>query len=173
MVSRRWPAGVIRCPTCNGSHVRFDRKRRIWTATRKHPKRQFSVKVGTIFEDSPLGLDKWLPAIWMLANVKNGVSSHEIARVPRCHAENRVVHAPPHPPGNARETARYACTAKSKWTRPTSAAKLATCTTQERKRGSASEAVTFGGKVAGHGPPGAHHRDGVVAVWTTRRLDRA
>src|SRR5947208_11576302 len=46
----------------------------------KHPRRQFTVKVGTIFEDSPLGLDKWLPAVWMIANCKNGISSHEVGR---------------------------------------------------------------------------------------------
>jgi transposase-like protein len=80
MVSRRWPDGAVKCPTCNGSHVRFDRKRRIFECNKKHPKRQFSVKVGTIFEDSPLGLDKWLPTVWMIANAKNGISSHEIHR---------------------------------------------------------------------------------------------
>ena len=80
LVARRWPNGVIACPTCGNDHVRFDRKRRVWTCNTKHPKRQFSVKVGTIFEDSPLGLDKWLPTVWMIANMKNGVSSHEIAR---------------------------------------------------------------------------------------------
>jgi transposase-like protein len=80
MVERRWPTGEITCPNCGGGHLRFDRKRLVWTCNNKHPRRQFSVKVGTIFEDSPLGLDKWLPTVWMVANMKNGVSSHEIAR---------------------------------------------------------------------------------------------
>jgi transposase-like protein len=80
MVERRWPTGEITCPTCGGGHLRFDRKRLVWTCNNKHPRRQFSVKVGTIFEDSPLGLDKWLPTVWMVANMKNGVSSHEVAR---------------------------------------------------------------------------------------------
>jgi transposase-like protein len=80
MVAKRWPTGEITCPTCGGGHLRFDRKRRVYHCNNKHPKRQFSVKVGTIFEDSPLGLDKWLPTVWMIANMKNGVSSHEIAR---------------------------------------------------------------------------------------------
>lgn len=80
MVERRWPTGEITCPTCGGSHLRFDRKRLIWHCNEKHPHRQFSLKVGTIFEDSPIGLDKWLPTVWMIANMKNGVSSHEIAR---------------------------------------------------------------------------------------------
>jgi transposase-like protein len=80
MVSKRWPTGEITCPTCGGGHLRFDRKRMVYTCNVKHPKRQFSVKVGTIFEDSPLPLSKWLPTVWMVANMKNGVSSHEVAR---------------------------------------------------------------------------------------------
>jgi transposase-like protein len=79
MVSLRWPNGVT-CPTCGRTDARFISTRRLWECKDKHPRRQFSVKVGTIFEDSPLGLDKWLPAIWMIANCKNGVSSHEMAR---------------------------------------------------------------------------------------------
>lgn len=78
--ARRWPNAVVVCPTCGDTHVRFDRKRRVWTCNSKHPRRQFSIKVGTIFEDSPLGLDKWLPAVWMIANCKNGVSSWELHR---------------------------------------------------------------------------------------------
>ena len=54
--------------------------RRVWQCKKRHPKSQFSIKVGTIFEDSALGLDKWLVAMWLLANSKNGVSSHELAR---------------------------------------------------------------------------------------------
>lgn len=80
MVAKRWPTGEITCPTCGGGHLRFDRKRMVWTCNAKHPKRQFSLKVGTVFEDSPIGLDKWLPTAWMVANMKNGVSSHEVAR---------------------------------------------------------------------------------------------
>jgi transposase-like protein len=78
--ARRWPNGVVTCPTCGNDHVRFDRKRRVWTCNTKHARRQFSIKVGTIFEDSPLGLDKWLPCVWMITNAKNGVSSWEIHR---------------------------------------------------------------------------------------------
>jgi transposase-like protein len=80
LMARRWPNGIVRCPGCNSTHVRFDRKRRVWTCNTKHERRQFSIKVGTIFEDSPLGLDKWLPTVWMIANCKNGVSSWEIHR---------------------------------------------------------------------------------------------
>jgi transposase-like protein len=78
--ARRWPNGVVSCPTCGNTHVRFDQKRRVWTCNTKHARRQFSIKVGTIFEDSPLGLDKWLPTVWMIVNCKNGVSSWEIHR---------------------------------------------------------------------------------------------
>src|SRR5712691_1224781 len=78
LVARRWPNGVV-CPVCGSKDVRFT-TRRIWECREVHPKRQFSVKVGTIFEDSPIGLDKWLMAMWLLANCKNGISSYEIAR---------------------------------------------------------------------------------------------
>jgi transposase-like protein len=80
MVNMRWPDGVVRCPTCGRDDVRYISTRRLWECKDKHPKRQFSVKVGTIFEDSPIGLDKWLAAIWLIANAKNGVSSYELAR---------------------------------------------------------------------------------------------
>jgi transposase-like protein len=79
LVAQRWPDGVT-CPTCGSKDVRFIATRRIWECKSKHAKKQFSVKVGTIFEDSPIGLDKWLTAAWMVANCKNGVSSYEIAR---------------------------------------------------------------------------------------------
>lgn len=79
MVSLRWPEGV-RCPTCGRADARFVKTRRIWECKGDHAKRQFSAKVGTVFEDSPIGLDKWFAAIWMVANCKNGVSSYEVAR---------------------------------------------------------------------------------------------
>jgi transposase-like protein len=79
MVSLRWPDGV-HCPTCGRTDVRFISTRRMWECKVKHPRRQFSCRVGTIFEDSPLGLDKWFAAIWMIANCKNGISSYEMAR---------------------------------------------------------------------------------------------
>jgi transposase-like protein len=76
---RRWPDGVV-CPTCGSKEVRFLATRRLWECKAKHAKKQFSIKVGTIFEDSPIPLDKWLMAAWMIANCKNGVSSYEIHR---------------------------------------------------------------------------------------------
>jgi transposase-like protein len=80
LASQRWPDGVVACPTCSSENVSFSASRRIWQCSSHHPKRQFSVKVGTIYEDSPIGLDKWLAATWMLSNCKNGISSYEIAR---------------------------------------------------------------------------------------------
>ncbi|MCE9589647.1 MAG: IS1595 family transposase [Planctomycetes bacterium] len=75
----RWPNGV-ECPTCGRKDVRYLENQRRWQCKSVHAKRQFSVKVGTIFEDSPLGLDKWLPAVWLITNAKNGISSYEIHR---------------------------------------------------------------------------------------------
>lgn len=74
LVARRWPDGVI-CPTCGSKEVRYLANPRRWEFKAKHPKKQFSVKVGTIFEDSAAGLDKWLTAVWMITNAKNGISS--------------------------------------------------------------------------------------------------
>ena len=79
LVARRWPNGVT-CPTCGSSDIYFDKTRQGWICKTRHPRRKFSLKTGTIFEDSPLGLDKWLPTVWMIANCKNGVSSWEIHR---------------------------------------------------------------------------------------------
>ncbi len=73
----RWENGAI-CPRCGSGKNNYIKTRRIWQC--KNCKRQFSVKVGTIFEDSPIPLEKWLPAVWMIVNAKNGVSSYEIAR---------------------------------------------------------------------------------------------
>lgn len=82
MVRQRWPNGVT-CPTCGSAKVGFISTRRVYecrNAENKHPKRQFTAKKGTIFEDSPLPLKHWMLATWMLVNCKNGVSSYEIAR---------------------------------------------------------------------------------------------
>lgn len=79
MASRRWPDGVV-CPTCGRKDVSWLEKQQKWQCKSAHAKRQFSVKIGTIFEDSPLGLEKWLPAVWLITNAKNGISSYELAR---------------------------------------------------------------------------------------------
>jgi transposase-like protein len=81
LVTRRpeWKNGVT-CPQCGSARVGFLKNQLRWQCSERHPRRQFSVKVGTIFEDSPLGLDKWLPAMWLILNCKNGISSCEVAR---------------------------------------------------------------------------------------------
>src|SRR6202166_223154 len=79
VVARRWPNGVI-CPTCGSTKVSFLKNQNKWQCSSRHPKRQFSLKTGTIFEDSPIGLDKWLTAMWLLVNCKNGISSYEVSR---------------------------------------------------------------------------------------------
>ncbi len=73
----RWPEGPV-CPRCGCVDHSYLATRRVWKC--KGCKKQYSVKVGTIFEGSPLGFDKWLPAIWLAANTKNGISSHELGR---------------------------------------------------------------------------------------------
>jgi len=77
---RRWPDGVVTCPTCNSVKVKFGEKRRTWTCSAHHVKREFSIKIGTVMEDSPIPLDKWMTATWLVTNCKNGISSYEIAR---------------------------------------------------------------------------------------------
>jgi ribosomal protein L14 len=79
LVARRWPSGVS-CPTCGRTDVSYVTARRLWQCKTRHAKCQFSVKVGTIFEESPIALKSWLMAMWMIANCRNGVSSYEIAR---------------------------------------------------------------------------------------------
>src|SRR5580704_14193006 len=80
LASLRWPDGVVRCPRCDGDKVAYLPKARVYWCKGNHPKQKFSLKVGTIFEDSPIALEKWLPAVWLLINCKNGVSSYEIHR---------------------------------------------------------------------------------------------
>jgi transposase-like protein len=77
MASLRWPEGVV-CPRCGHDETSFVKTRRLWQC--KGCRKQFTIKTGSVMEDSPIGLDKWLPAIWMIVNAKNGVSSYEIHR---------------------------------------------------------------------------------------------
>ena len=79
MVAHRWPDGVV-CPVCGRKDVSYLANQLKWQCKSGHAKRQFTAKIGTIFEDSPLGLEKWLPAVWIITAAKNGVSSCEIAR---------------------------------------------------------------------------------------------
>src|SRR5688572_2909690 len=76
----RWPDGVVACPTCGSEKLTYLETQRRYKCYGKHPKAQFSLKVGTIFEDSAVGLEKWLPALWLLTTCKNGISSYELAR---------------------------------------------------------------------------------------------
>lgn len=78
--SMRWPDGVVKCPTCGSSDISFISTRQLWKCKAGHAKAQFSLRVGTIMEDSPIELDKWLCAFWLIANAKNGISSYELAR---------------------------------------------------------------------------------------------
>jgi transposase-like protein len=80
LAAKRWPNGVI-CPVCGSEKVSaFNPTRRTWKCAKHHSKREFSVKVGSLCEDSAIGLDKWLTALWLLSNCKNGISSCELAR---------------------------------------------------------------------------------------------
>ncbi len=79
LVDVRWPTGVT-CPRCGSAKVTFLANANLWKCKTAHPKQKFSAKVGTIFENSPIGLDKWLPAMWLTANCKNGISSYELHR---------------------------------------------------------------------------------------------
>jgi transposase-like protein len=79
LAAKRWPNGVT-CPTCGSKDVIFLANQRRWKCRQKHPLQQFSVKVGTVMEDSPIGLDKWLMVMWQIVNCKNGISSYEVHR---------------------------------------------------------------------------------------------
>jgi transposase-like protein len=76
----RWPDGKVECPRCGSESVTYLENAKVWKCYAKHPKAKFSVKVGSLMEDSPIGLDKWLCAIWLIANAKNGISSLELHR---------------------------------------------------------------------------------------------
>lgn len=80
MVEMRWLDGVPRCPYCGSEKVTWLAKAKVYRCYGNHPKQKFSLKVGTVFEDSAIGLDKWLPATWLLSNCKNGISSYELSR---------------------------------------------------------------------------------------------
>ena len=80
MKQMRWPDGKIVCPQCLADNPRWLENQRRFQCRNKHPKRQFSVKVGTIFEDSPIPLKSWMLAVWQISNCKNGISSYELAR---------------------------------------------------------------------------------------------
>src|SRR5436190_17871661 len=80
MMNLRWPNGKVQCPRCGSFDVSYLPNAKVFKCYEKHERQKFSLKVGTIFEDSPLGLDKWLVVMWMLVNCKNGISSYEVHR---------------------------------------------------------------------------------------------
>ena len=80
MIAIRWADGIVRCPYCDATKLTYLEKARVYRCYGSHPKQKFSLKVGTIFEDSAIGLEKWLPAAWLISNCKNGISSYELAR---------------------------------------------------------------------------------------------
>jgi transposase-like protein len=80
MIAIRWADGVVRCPYCDATKLTYLAKANVYRCYGDHPKQKFSLKVGTIFEDSPLSLSKWLPAAWLISNCKNGISSYELGR---------------------------------------------------------------------------------------------
>jgi transposase-like protein len=80
MVELRWPDGVVKCPRCGSEKVTWLANARVWKCYAKHQSPTFTLKTGTIFEDSAIGLDKWLPAVWFIVSCKNGISSYETAR---------------------------------------------------------------------------------------------
>jgi|HubBroStandDraft_4_1064222.scaffolds.fasta_scaffold00391_7 transposase-like protein len=80
MAFLRWPDGVVRCPRCDSDKVAYLPKARVYWCKGDHKKQKFSLKVGTVLEDSPIPLEKWLPAVWMMVSAKNGISSYELHR---------------------------------------------------------------------------------------------
>src|SRR5678816_1530276 len=76
----RWTDGKVKCPYCGSDKVSYLANVNRYKCYAKHPKAQFSLKVGTIFEDSAVGLEKWLPALWLVTTCKNGISSYELGR---------------------------------------------------------------------------------------------
>ncbi|MEO7142048.1 MAG: IS1595 family transposase, partial [Bryobacteraceae bacterium] len=80
MIELRWADGVVKCPRCESEHVFYIPKERVWKCYGKHDRPKFSLKTGTIFEDSPITLEKWLPAVWLIVGCKNGISSYELSR---------------------------------------------------------------------------------------------
>ncbi len=80
MIAVRWADGIVKCPYCGSEKLTYLEKAKLYRCYSKHPKQKFSLKVGTVFEDSPIGLEKWLPASWLLSNCKNGISSYELSK---------------------------------------------------------------------------------------------
>ena len=133
MIARRWPKGVT-CPRCRSEKVKFQEKYNRWQCSSHHDRRQFTVKTGTIFEESPLALSKWLPAVWLIVNCKNGISSYEIHRALGVTQKTAWFMLHRSGWGCKRALLCGACPGKLKSTRPSSAARPGTCTRASEPR---------------------------------------
>ena len=80
MKSVRWPNGKVSCPRCGCEEVSFISTRKLWTCSKCKTQKQFTIRVGTVLQDSAIKFDKWICAFWLIANAKNGISSYEIGR---------------------------------------------------------------------------------------------
>jgi transposase-like protein len=80
LIGLRWPEGTVKCPRCGSDKVFWIEKERVWKCYGKHDHVKFSLKTGTVMEDSPIGVDKWLAALWLICNCKNGISSCEVGK---------------------------------------------------------------------------------------------
>lgn len=80
VTSRERRGCKVKCPYCGSEHVTFLAKNGVWKCYSGYPRPKFSLKTGTVFEDSPIPLEKWFPALWLVVNCKNGISSCELAR---------------------------------------------------------------------------------------------
>jgi len=80
MVELRWPSGVVCCPRCGSDRVVYLAKAKAWKCYQKHDQAKFTLKTGTVFEDSPIALAKWITAVWQVVNCRNGISSWELHR---------------------------------------------------------------------------------------------
>jgi transposase-like protein len=138
--ARRWPNGVI-CPTCGSKNIGFIASRRMFQCKTRHPKAQFSVKLGTIFEDSPLGLEKWLPAMWMIASDRNGISSWELHRALGVTQKTAWFMLHRIRLAMQDEQTGGKLSGKSRLTRPSSGRRLATCTLMNAPRKSPAQGV--------------------------------
>src|ERR1700674_4385094 len=127
MMKLRWPDGKVICPRCGSDDVAYLPNARVFKCYQKHDRQKFSLKVGTIFEDSPIGLEKWLPVMWMLVNCKNGVSSWEIHRA--VGVTQKTAWFMLQRGRLAMQANRAASwTARLRWTKPLSVAHRAICT---------------------------------------------
>ena len=130
LVVRRWPDGVVICPTCGSSKLLSLRIAHLDCAAVIMPKREFSIKVGTVMEDSAIPLDKWITATWMVTNCKNGISSYEIARDIKVTQKSAWFMLHRIRLAMQDDSLEASSRAKSKRTKLSSAARLGTCTSR-------------------------------------------